>query len=409
MLEDKLLRIFFNDLLDELNNGNGFPGLIRQFALFLGCDTLLTDDIFQPIVYVTEEGKVFTSEIVEVYGDHTFSIKNNVTDELWDAGSVPLYENGRLIGYLFLKKASLVESNEKIHLEVAAGQLAKFINIEQKKHLQLKQIGQRYKDSFIFDLLYGNIKSITDIMSKGELWGADFSLPHTVITFELHDYEHFSMDNELLERVYRIFENTLIRLGIIPLILKKREELVIILPLVENEDFKNSRHFILQVIETLRKDSSSYLGRRSLTVGVGRIYDRPTELFRCYQEAKIAKILEGGNIQGDVTFFSDIGLLKLLYNHDFQELKEFEKDILGELQRIDRQSEMALIETLEGYIINNCDLKQASEAMFLHRNTLRYRLNRIEELLQLDLSDLQTIINFAVAFKIKHLDNLKHF
>ena len=200
------------------------------------------------------------------------------------------------------------------------------------------------------------------------------------------------MDNELLERVYRIFENTLIRLGIIPLILKKREELVIILPLVENEDFKNSRHFILQVIETLRKDSSSYLGRRSLTVGVGRIYDRPTELFQCYQEAKVAKILKGGNIQGDVTFFSDIGLLKLLYNHDFQELKEFEKDILGELQRIDRQSEMALIETLEGYIINNCDLKRTSEAMFLHRNTLRYRLNRIEELLQLDLRNLQTIV-----------------
>ena len=383
MRENQLLHLF-NGLLDEVNNGNGFTGLIKQFSRFFSCDTLLTDDIYQTLAYVTAEDKIFTSNLVEVHGDSTFQIKLNVTNEIWEAYDVPLYEQGVLIGYLFLKKSSLEKSSERYSVDEAAGILAKFINMEQKKQLELKQIGQRYKDSFIFDLLYGNIKSTKDIISKGELWGANFSLPHTVIVFELQDYEHFSKDNDLLDRIYRIFEKNLSRLGIVPLILKKREELIIIFPLAENEDYKKSRQFILGAIKDLRKDSSSYLNGRRLTAGVGRTYDRPTELFRSYQEAKVAKILEDQNIQGDVTFFSDIGLLKLLYNHDVQELKEFEKDILGELEKYDQRSEMSLIETLECYLQHNCDLKKASEEMFLHRNTLKYRINKIEELLQVD-------------------------
>ncbi|MBM4763516.1 helix-turn-helix domain-containing protein [Bacillus sp. B15-48] len=407
MSEEKLLHLF-NHFLDELNNGNGYTGLIKQFSFFLSSDTLLTDDIYQPIIFVTSEGKGFTSDLVEVNGDHTFHINNHLTDELWEAHCVPLNNQGILIGYLFLKKENLEKSDHKIHVETATSQLAKFIHMEQKKHHGLKQIGQRYKDSFMFDLLYGNIKSVTDILSKGELWQTDFSLPHTVIAFELKEYDYFSMDNDLLDRIHRIFEQKLTSLGIVPFILKKREELIVILPLNEQDDYKKGRQSILRVIEALRKDSSSYLGERSLTVGIGRIYDRPTELFRSYQEAKVAKILVANHQHDEVVFFSDIGLMKLLYNHDFQELKEFEYDILGELEKIDQQSEMSLLDTIEGYIKNNCDLKKASEAMFLHRNTLRYRLNKIEELLQVDLSDLQTIINFAVAFKIRHLDQLKH-
>ena len=67
---------------------------------------------------------------------------------------------------------------------------------------------------------------------------------------------------------------------------------------------------------------------------------------------------------------------------------------------------MSLIETLECYINHNCDIKQTAEGMYLHRNTLRYRINKIEELLQVDINDIQTVINFAVAFKIRQLDQL---
>lgn len=407
MKENQLLHLF-NSLLDELNNGNGFAGLIKQFSRFFSCDTLLTDDIFQTLAFVTAEDKIFTSNLIEVHGDSTFHIKINATNELWEAIDVPLYEQGVLIGYLFLKKSLWEKSTERYHLEAAAGALAKFVNIEQKKQQELKQIGQKYKDSFIFDLLYGNIKSAKDIISKGALWGADFSLPHTVIVFELQDYEHYSKDHELLDRVHRIFEKNLIRHGIVPLILKKQEELIMILPLAENEHYQKSRKFILHLIDMLRKDASLNLTGRRLSAGIGRTYERPVELFRSYQEAKVAKILEDQHNEKDVTFFSDIGLLKLLYNHDYQELKEFEKDILGELEKFDQHSEMSLIETLESYINHNCDIKLASEGMYMHRNTLRYRINKIEELLQVNLNDLQTLINFAVAFRIRNLDKLSN-
>lgn len=405
MKENQLLHLF-NSLLDELNSGHGYTGLVKQFSRFFSCDTLLTDDIFQTLAFVTTEDKIFTSNLIEVHSDSTFHIKITATDELWEAVDVPLYEQGNLIGYLFLRKSLLEQSAQRYHVEMAASVLAKFMNIEQKKQQELRKAGQKYKDSFIFDLLYGNIKSTKDIISKGALWNADFSHAHTVLVFELQDYEHYSMDYELLDRVYRVFEKNLIQLNIIPFILKKQEELIILLPLPEKENYVKCRKFILHLIDMLKRDAAQHLNERRLSAGVGRTYERPIDLFRSYQEAKVAKILRDQNSEEDVTFFTDIGLLKLLYNHDYQELKEFEKDILGELVKFDQNSEMSLIETLECYINHNCDIKQTAEEMYLHRNTLRYRINKIEELLQVDINDIQTVINFAVAFKIRQLDQL---
>ena len=405
MKENQLIHLF-DQLLDEVNQGNGFTGLVRQFSRFFACDVLLTDDIYQTLAYVTAENKIFTSNLIEVHGDSHYQIKIHATNEIWEAFDFPLYDQGVLIGFLFLKKSLLNQSPEKYNVKTAANVMAKFVQIEKKKQHELKKIGQKYKNSFIFDLLYGNVKSTKDIVTKGELWGVNFSLPHTVIVFELQDFDPLLKDHELLERIYRIYEKYLSAIGIVPMLLKKQEELIVLFPMTEKENYQKSRHSILQVIEMLRKGSTVHLEGRRLTVGVGRTYDRPTELFRSYQEAKVAKILGDQQAEKDVTFFSDIGLLKVLYNHDMQELKEFEKDILGELVKFDQNSEMSLIETLEAYIGHNCDLKQASEGMFLHRNTLRYRLNKIEELLQVDLNDIQTIINFAVAFKIKQIDQL---
>lgn len=108
----------------------------------------------------------------------------------------------------------------------------------------------------------------------------------------------------------------------------------------------------------------------------------------------------------NVSFFQDIGLLKILYSHDPTELAEFYHDTMDVLNEHDRRTEAELSEALKAYVFNNMDVSKTAQSMFVHRNTIRYRLRKIEELLQIDLSDLSVIMNFVVAFHIESLNRV---
>ena len=67
MKENQLLHLF-NSLLDELNSGHGYAGLVKQFSRFFSCDTLLTDDIFQTLAFVTAEDKTLALAVTACGG-----------------------------------------------------------------------------------------------------------------------------------------------------------------------------------------------------------------------------------------------------------------------------------------------------------------------------------------------------
>ena len=65
----------------------------------------------------------------------------------------------------------------------------------------------------------------------------------------------------------------------------------------------------------------------------------------------------------------------------------------------------SLCETLENYLINNCNAKRTAEAMFVHRNTLNYRLKKIGELLNCDFEDMDKCLELKLAFLIRKYRN----
>lgn len=56
--------------------------------------------------------------------------------------------------------------------------------------------------------------------------------------------------------------------------------------------------------------------------------------------------------------------------------------------------------TLENYFINNLNVTETSKAMFLHRNTLIYRIEKIKEILNLDLKHSEELLRIQIALKI---------
>ena len=81
----------------------------------------------------------------------------------------------------------------------------------------------------------------------------------------------------------------------------------------------------------------------------------------------------------------------------------FYEETLGPLLDSDTRSNIDPIETLEGFFHYNGNLSETARAMHLHRNSLLYRLGRIEELLGHSLEDPELRLSIQLALKIRHL------
>jgi sugar diacid utilization regulator len=126
--------------------------------------------------------------------------------------------------------------------------------------------------------------------------------------------------------------------------------------------------------------------QRHGTVGLSSFYGDPSELQRAIQEAELVlDVLK----QSDAPIAEDIGtgtyrlLFRVLASHP-EEVRSFYDDTVAAIVRYDDQYRTDLVGTLESYLENNCNMNATAAAIYAHRHTVAYRLDRVKELTGLD-------------------------
>src|SRR4051794_3233491 len=139
-----------------------------------------------------------------------------------------------------------------------------------------------------------------------------------------------------------------------------------------------------QTLERARR-LAQRLGRHG-TVGLSSFYADPAEFPRAMQEAELVlDVLR----QSDGAIDQDIGtgtyrlLFRVLASHP-EEVRSFYEDTVAPLVRYDDQYRTDLVGTLEAYLEQNCNMNATAAAIYAHRHTVAYRLDRVKELTSLD-------------------------
>lgn len=390
-----------SDLLKIVAEGAGVPGIVETLSKVIEAPVVVTNE-FQRILASTHEdypGHSFiTSSKIDREknsGLSEISLGSNIND----AYLFPCFIKNQTLGFLIIFKQSLDSESMKSLGEAIALVLA--VQLIKEKEFSLSE--KNYIDAFLFDLLYGNIESREDIIARGELWGWDLSQPQSVLVFELEDYDYFSGDKNLLEILFDSVKYAMNDLGEKPILTKKKGEVIAIL-FKSKDSQREQNEYTKFMVDKIKNLVQQRIPARILRLGIGRIYKNPKDIFRSYQEAKVA--LELGKLMDSrlrTPFFTKLGLARILYNHDRHELAELYKETLGELEGYDLENKSDFMKTLETYLAHRCDLKETAKVSFVHPNTLRYRLKKIEEILDVDLDDFDTKLNIKVAFEIKFL------
>ena len=125
------------------------------------------------------------------------------------------------------------------------------------------------------------------------------------------------------------------------------------------------------------------------TVGLSSFYADPAELTRAIQESELVLEVLTMSDGGGWDDIQDIGtgtyrlLFRVLASHP-EEVRSFYEDTVAPLVRYDDQYRTDLVGTLESYLGQNCNMNATAAAIYAHRHTVAYRLERVKELSGLD-------------------------
>jgi sugar diacid utilization regulator len=126
--------------------------------------------------------------------------------------------------------------------------------------------------------------------------------------------------------------------------------------------------------------------RRHGLVGLSSFYSDPGELGRSIQEAELVLDVvrrSGAPIEQDIGTGTYRLLFRVLASHP-EEVRSFYEDTVAPVVRYDDQYRTDLVGTLEAYLEHNCNMNATAAAIYAHRHTVAYRLERVRELTGLD-------------------------
>ena len=137
-----------------------------------------------------------------------------------------------------------------------------------------------------------------------------------------------------------------------------------------------------------------------VVVGIGSPAAEIKNLSRSFKEAQIA--LEVGKVfdnEKEIINYKNLGIGRIIYQLPTTLCEVFLQEVFksGTLESLDRESLM----TIQSFFENNLNVSETSRKLFVHRNTLVYRLEKIKKLTGLDLREFEHAIVFKVALMVK--------
>ncbi len=135
-------------------------------------------------------------------------------------------------------------------------------------------------------------------------------------------------------------------------------------------------------------------------IGIGTVVDGIKELAGSFKDAQVA--LEVGKVfdtEKEIVSYDNLGIARLIYQLPTTLCEMFLREVFkrGSIDTLDHET----LFTIQKFFENNLNVSETSRKLFVHRNTLVYRLEKINKLTGLDLREFDDAIVFKVALMVK--------
>jgi len=347
--------------------------------LFQGIIHQMTDTVDRTIGVIDETGAIIACSELQKIGETRQEAKDELsyTTETVCAGGYTYRPVGQGTKWEY---AAFIEGEDKMAEKMAsilAISLANIKNLYDEKY---------DRNSFVKNIILDNILPSDIYIKSKEL---RFNTEESRVVFLIK----FLTKTEVLpfDAVQHIFpdksKDYIISVG--------EHDIVLVKELSGGADTKKIEKMAKSIADTLNSEFYA-----KVTIGIGTVVANIKDLARSYKEAQVA--LEVGKVfdnEKNIVSYENLGIGRLIYQLPTTLCEMFLQEVFkdGSLDNLDRETLL----TIQCFFENNLNVSETSRKLFVHRNTLVYRLEKIRKLTGLDLREFDHAITFKVALMVR--------
>jgi purine catabolism regulator len=387
--------------------GHGVDAILGMLADLTGKDVVLEDQNFGVRSCVTRDAAGCSPALVRQLAAESGRVSSWLARTRLSASEPPVLrlavdgEFSRIVapiavkdtvlGFLSMvgRKGALGELDE-----LAASRGAAACAIELARERAVLEAEDRLQTDLVEALVTGSFGSVEAITTRAERLGYDLGGQFVAIVFGLVE-QNVTRPTAVARQLRQGLERAAAARSLRAPIGVRGDRTILLLP--QREDSPALKATAEELRDALATDLD-----RPVSAGVGRPHGGVEGIRQTYQEADGALTLGAGVLgTGQVAHFAELGLYRLLLAlRTTSELDAFHQETLGTLAEYDRRNDGELVKTLDAYFACLGSPTEAAERLHVHRNTLLYRLHRIQEIAGVDLSDAETRLALHLSLRV---------
>lgn len=294
------------------------------------------------------------------------------------------------------------DENELEYVILAKGDAEDVYMIGKMATFQIQNLLVAYKerfdkDNFIKNLLLDNLL-LVDIYNRAKKPHIETDVKRIVFIIETKTEK----DTNALETVRTLFSSK--TKDFITAVDEKN--IILVKEIKPSETYEDMRKTAKVIVDMLNTEAMS-----SVNVAYGTIVNEIKEVSRSYKEAKLA--LDVGKIfysDRKIIAYSNLGIGRLIYQLPLPLCKMFIKEIFDGKSPDEFDEET--LTTINKFFENSLNVSETSRQLYIHRNTLVYRLDKLQKSTGLDLRVFEDAITFKIALMVvkymKYMESLEY-
>mgnify|MGYP002853151679 CR=1 FL=1 len=296
----------------------------------------------------------------------------------------------------------VMDGNELEYILLANGEVEDLYMIGKIAAFQVQNLLVAYKerfdrDNFVKNLLLDNLL-LVDIYNRAKKLHIDTEARRIVFIIET-TRESEGAD---LEKIRAFFSGS--KRDFITAV--DERSIVVVKEVGEKEDYEDMEKVGAAILKEFsdRKDNQMH-------IAYGTMINEIKEVSRSYKEARMA--LDVGRIffeERTIIAYSTLGIGRLIYQLPIPLCKMFIREIFD--SKSPDQFDEETITTINKFFENNLNVSETSRQLYIHRNTLVYRLDKLQKSTGLDLRVFEDAITFKIALMVvkymKHMENMDY-
>ncbi|MBI3965368.1 MAG: GAF domain-containing protein [Chloroflexi bacterium] len=313
----------------------------------------------------------------------------------------PIMVDDEALGYVtVVERHRTLEELDLIAIEHTATILA----LELMRQQTALEVEDRLRGELLEDLLSGDPRAAPTLTTRALHLGLDLTRPHRLLLIApLNESRGSSLASRALYRRLSGIVRDVVQDRVSgALVADRAADVAVLLP----SRLESNQLEIARVVAAAIADNE-YVRRVAgdVWIAIGGECTDSSQFGRSLEEAgKAHAIAVGLGWTSHTVCFDDLGLYRLLFRTgESDELRRFADDLLAPLIDYDRRHGTELIHTLETFLFHDCRVEPTARALVLHGHTLRYRLQRIEQLSGRSRHDLQWRQDLRIALAIRRL------